>query len=121
MTKHMFWRGCAAVMVALGMVSLVQASGGYGGASSGYQHQRDTTYQLGKSLFNGRKNVNGLESCKDCHRGKQLLDRVRLKPYRDRLTDLLNHCPGEPNCLGNALTPSQQRALLHYLNERYRL
>ena len=107
-------------------------SGGFGRTSgSGGTTERlvDPVYELGKSIFRGRnKTYGGTKFCLPSEAEESGLIKIKrktIKGYKEQsfqelAIDLRNCDDAEQNLL-KTLAPEDFRALLHYLNQRYRL
>jgi len=96
----------------------VHASGAYvpsGGSAS------TADYNKGKALYNGRTKIGELPSCKSCHKGKQKLDRKKLKGILADMNSVILSCDIHTNCYKGSLDQQQVSQLVSYIVKRFRL
>ncbi len=107
------------------------ASGSYGGGSGSYNQPRpakqiDQTYEIGKSIYSGRKSSAGkLKYCLDVDGKLTPLKRSSVKAHkRSTYNDFSQHlinCEAPETKIAEQLTRDEMLYVLYYLNKRYKL
>ena len=101
--------------------------GGYGGGSySQPQRQVDQTYEVGKSIYNGRQSgVASISYCVASGGVKLPVKSKSLKEYKkttyDNLAQNLYNCDQPDTLVSSELSNDNLLYVLYYLNKRYRL
>jgi len=125
-----FRRAVLLALVSSTFASGALASGGGGGGPGSARSRTDATYELGKAVFRGRApEARGLEVCLLDEQGETpsaiAINRESMKPFRRgpsrALRTRLVECGSEPRPVSHQLDRTNLGALVHYLNQRYRL
>ena len=103
----------------------VSASGGGGGYSTGGK-QVDRQYELGKSYYKSRQaDGSRLAYCVKTENDLKKLSRRSVKPFKfgsaAKFANSLHNCDNPEQKIADLVGNEQGRAILHYLNKRYKL
>ncbi len=124
----------AATFALLAQSTLSFASGGYSGGgsfnrgSSGVESQRrvDQTYEIGKSIFNGRaRGEPSLEYCIDVEGERLPVKRKSVKSFKkgtyNDFASSLYRCDEPESLIAESLTRDSLLYVIYYLNKRHKL
>ena len=103
--------------------------GGFGGGGGGgfsQQRQVDQTYEVGKSIFNGRaKGEPSLEYCVDVEGERLPVKRKSVKSYKkgtyNDFANNLYRCDEPETLIAESLTRDSLLYVIYYLNKRHKL
>ncbi len=124
----------AATFALLAQSTYSFASGGYSGGggfnrgSSGFENQRavDQTYEIGKSIFNGRaRGEPSLEYCIDVEGERLPVKRKSVKSFKkgtyNDFARSLYRCDEPESLIAESLTRDSLLYVIYYLNKRHKL
>ena len=128
----------SALTLMLGFSSIADASGGYGGSrgsgslggSSGSfgnssLNRVDQSYEIGKSIYKGRRGNAKIAYCVELDGEKVPLRRKTVKPFKqssvNEFVDNLYNCDKLDQLISDYLDTEQFAYVLYYLNKRYKL
>lgn len=126
----------AASLAMLAQSTYSFASGGYSGGGGGFgggggnfsqqQRQVDQTYEVGKSIFNGRaKGEPSLEYCVDVEGERLPVKRKNVKSYKkgtyNEFASNLYRCDEPETRIAESLTRDSLLYVIYYLNKRHKL
>jgi len=125
----------AASLAILAQSTLSFASGGYSGGgggfnrgNSGIENQRrvDQTYEIGKSIFNGRaRGEPTLEYCVDVEGERLPVKRKSVKNFKkgtyNDFARSLYRCDAPDSLIADSLTRDSLLYVIYYLNKRHKL
>ena len=119
----------AASLAMLAQSTYSFASGGYSGGGGNFsqqQRQVDQTYEVGKSIFNGRaKGEPSLEYCVDVEGERLPVKRKNVKSYKkgtyNDFASNLYRCDEPETRIAESLTRDSLLYVIYYLNKRHKL
>lgn len=124
----------AATLALFAQSTLSFASGGYSGGGgfsrggSGVENQRrvDQTYEIGKSIFNGRaRGEPSLEYCVDVEGERLPVKRKSVKSFKkgtyNDFARSLYRCDEPESLIAESLTRDSLLYVIYYLNKRHKL